>query len=86
MVQHLDYLNETASQTAGPFVHIGLAPHLAGLELEGPQLGSVIATKDTPGDHIAVTGKVIDGAGEAIKDVMIEVWQADADGQYTTDP
>ena len=30
MPQKLDYLKETASQTAGPYVHIGLAPGAAG--------------------------------------------------------
>ena len=30
MVQPLPYLKETPSQTAGPYVHIGLIPHQAG--------------------------------------------------------
>ena len=33
MAQPLPYLRETASQTAGPYVHIGLAPGAAGLRL-----------------------------------------------------
>jgi protocatechuate 3,4-dioxygenase beta subunit len=30
MTPTLPYLKETASQTAGPYVHIGLIPHQAG--------------------------------------------------------
>ena len=33
MVQKLDYLKETPSQTAGPYVHIGLAPGAAGFSI-----------------------------------------------------
>jgi len=33
MVNELDYLKESASQTAGPYVHIGLAPHQAGFDI-----------------------------------------------------
>ena len=33
MVQPLTYLKETASQTAGPYVHIGLAPGAAGFKI-----------------------------------------------------
>ncbi len=32
MVQELPYLPETPSQTAGPYVHIGLIPHQAGFD------------------------------------------------------
>ena len=33
MVNELDYLKESASQTAGPYVHIGLAPSQAGFDI-----------------------------------------------------
>ena len=33
MVNELDYLKESTSQTAGPYVHIGLAPHQAGFDI-----------------------------------------------------
>ena len=34
------------------------------------------------GERIRVEGRVIDGMGAPIKDVLIEVWQANADGHY----
>lgn len=32
MVQPLNYFKETASQTAGPYVHIGCTPNFVGIE------------------------------------------------------
>ena len=32
MAQSLDRLKESASQTAGPYVHIGLTPNYCGIE------------------------------------------------------
>ena len=82
MPQSLDYLKETASQTAGPYVHIGLAPGAAGFDIYKQELGQTIATADVPGTRIHVTGIVRDGTGAPVKDVLIEVWQADAAGIY----
>lgn len=80
MVQALPYLRETASQTAGPYVHIGLAPGAAGFRIFRHELGEVIAGPEVPGERIRVTGTVTDGTGAPVKDVLIEVWQADAAG------
>ncbi|PKP62345.1 MAG: protocatechuate 3,4-dioxygenase subunit alpha [Alphaproteobacteria bacterium HGW-Alphaproteobacteria-8] len=82
MTQPLHYLPETPSQTAGPYVHIGLAPQAAGLEATVAPLGLVIAGPDTPGARIRVEGRVIDGLGAVLKDVLIEVWQADSAGRH----
>ena len=43
MPQNLNYLRETASQTAGPYVHIGLAPGAAGFKLFEKELGQDMA-------------------------------------------
>ncbi|UXX82209.1 protocatechuate 3,4-dioxygenase subunit alpha [Roseovarius pelagicus] len=82
MVQSLSYLKESASQTAGPFVHIGLAPGDAGFDIYRTELGRDIAGPNAPGTRITVTGTVTDGTGAPVTDVLIEVWQADADGIY----
>lgn len=82
MVQRLDYLRETASQTAGPYVHIGLAPGAAGFDIYERELGWDIAGPNAAGERIRVEGLVIDGTGSPVKDVMLEVWQANAAGVY----
>lgn len=82
MVQPLNYLRETASQTAGPYVHIGLAPGAAGFKTFDQELGTDIAGPNAKGERIAVEGVVFDGTGSPLKDVLIEVWQANAAGVY----
>ena len=82
MRQTLDYLRETVSQTAGPYVHIGLAPGAAGFDIYREELGRDIAGPNARGQRIRVEGLVIDGMGSPVKDVLIEVWQANAAGLY----
>ncbi len=82
MAQALGYLKESASQTAGPYVHIGLAPGAAGFKTFEQELGQVIAAEGVPGERIRIEGLVLDGLGAPVKDVLLEVWQADANGIY----
>lgn len=82
MTQALDYLKETASQTAGPYVHIGLAPGAAGFDIYRQELGWDIAGPAAKGERIRVEGVVIDGTGSPVKDVLLEAWQANAAGNY----
>jgi protocatechuate 3,4-dioxygenase alpha subunit len=82
MAQPLSYLRETPSQTAGPYVHIGLAPGAAGFDIFERELGSDIAGPDAAGTRIRVEGCVYDGAGAPVRDVLIEVWHANAAGVY----
>jgi protocatechuate 3,4-dioxygenase, alpha subunit len=82
MTQGLTYLKESVSQTAGPYVHIGLAPGAAGFKTFDTELGQMIAPDGVPGTRIRVEGLVIDGTGAPVKDVLLEVWQADANGIY----
>lgn len=84
MAQPLNYLRETASQTAGPYVHIGLAPGAAGFHLFEKELGTDIAGPNAKGERITVEGTVTDGTGATVKDVLIEVWQANAAGIYAS--
>lgn len=77
-----DYLPETPSQTAGPYVHIGLAPAAAGFDIFDQELGKDIAGPKAAGERIRIEGLVIDGTGSPIKDVLLEAWQANAQGHY----
>lgn len=83
MAQKLDYLKESPSQTAGPYVHIGCLPNMC--EIEGvydSDLGATMVSDATKGQRISITGTIYDGTGTALKDAMVEIWQADADGVY----
>ncbi|MEM7463033.1 MAG: protocatechuate 3,4-dioxygenase subunit alpha [Pseudomonadota bacterium] len=82
MPQELNYLKESPSQTAGPYVHIGLAPGAAGFDIYKQELGWDIAGPNAKGEHIRIEGVVIDGTGSPIKDVLLEAWQANGDGVY----
>ena len=82
MVSELDYLKESASQTAGPYVHIGLAPHAAGFDIFENNFSHVLATAETKGERITIEGRVIDGSGTPVRDVLVELWQANAAGKY----
>ena len=75
-------MRETASQTAGPYVHIGLAPQQAGFDIFENNFGSVLTNAQTKGERIRIEGRVFDGIGTVLKDVLIEIWQANADGRY----
>ena len=82
MVQPLTYLKETPSQTAGPYVHIGLIPQQAGFDVFEKNFGNVLVTPETKGERIRIEGRVLDGLGEPLKDVLVEIWQANAAGKY----
>ena len=75
-------LRETASQTAGPYVHIGLAPQAAGFDIFENNFGSVLVTPATRGERIRIEGVVYDGSGTPVHDVLVEIWQANAEGRY----
>jgi len=78
-------LRETASQTAGPFVHIGLALEIAGFESRSDEIWQDLAKENAEGEHIELVGSVYDGNGDLVHDALIEVWQADSHGNYIAD-
>jgi protocatechuate 3,4-dioxygenase alpha subunit len=82
MVQPLNYLKETASQTAGPYVHIGLIPAQAGFEIFKNNFGNKLVGPKTRGEKIVIEGRVIDGSGTPLRDVLLEIWQANSEGRY----
>src|SRR3712207_5859902 len=66
-----DVAGLTPTQTVGPFLHLALAwPDGCDVVPEGTR-GAVI-----------VTGVVLDGAGEAVGDALVETWQADPAGRF----
>ncbi|ROO27623.1 protocatechuate 3,4-dioxygenase subunit alpha [Salinisphaera orenii MK-B5] len=76
---------ESPSQTAGPYVHIGLALEVAGLPPRDDEIGPEIATPDAEGEPVEIVGRVIDGNGDTVEGILVEAWQADANGVYQTD-
>jgi protocatechuate 3,4-dioxygenase alpha subunit len=70
-----EHLTATPSQTVGPFFHFGLTQH--------PSLGTM-AGPGVPGEHIRLHVSVIDGDGQPVPDALVELWQADAQGQYSS--
>jgi protocatechuate 3,4-dioxygenase, alpha subunit len=61
----------TPSQTVGPFLAIALTWS------DGPN----VVADGTPG-AIRISGQVLDGAGDAVADAMVETWQADPHGRF----
>jgi protocatechuate 3,4-dioxygenase, alpha subunit len=66
-----ELLAPTPSQTAGPFLHIGLLW----------DDGADVVPEGTPG-AITLTGRVFDGAGQPLPDGLVETWQADPNGRF----
>jgi protocatechuate 3,4-dioxygenase alpha subunit len=62
----------TTWQTVGPFFKIGLE-WLYRDNLAGPGV---------QGDHIEITGFVLDGDGKTVPDAVLELWQANSHGKY----
>jgi protocatechuate 3,4-dioxygenase, alpha subunit len=55
----------TASQTIGPYWHLVEHPEWADLTRFGAE-----------GERITVSGRITDGAGAAVTDACVEIWQA----------
>ena len=66
-------LPATTSQTVGPYFQLGCGA-LYRSELAGPGVS---------GERVTIQGRVLDGDGQAVPDAVLEVWQADATGEYT---
>jgi protocatechuate 3,4-dioxygenase alpha subunit len=65
-------LGLTPSQTAGPFLAIGL--------IAGPLTNRLVDESDPRA--IRIHGLLVDGAGDPVADGMVEIWQANAAGRY----
>ena len=62
----------TPSQTVGPFLAIALLNDLVSPTLVDPA---------DPG-AVRIRGRLLDGAGDPVPDGMVEIWHADAAGEY----
>ena len=62
----------TPSQTAGPYLTIGL--------MGGPLTNRLVDDADPRA--IRIHGALLDGAGDPVVDGMVEIWQANAAGRY----
>ncbi len=84
-MQELGYLKETPSQTAGPYVHIGLTPNFCDITgVYDTDLGTQMVNDKTLGERITVSGRIFDGASALVRDAVIEIWQADSAGLYNS--
>ena len=65
-------LHATTSQTVGPYLHIGMSWLIT----------ENLASKRVAGERISIAGCVFDGDGRPVADALLEIWQADAAGNY----
>lgn len=78
-------LGQTPSQTVGPYFAYGLTPAQYGYgwtSIAGPQM----ASDATQGMRIRIEGQVFDGAGDVVRDAMVEIMQADSLGCFAVPP
>lgn len=74
-------LKQSPSQTVGPYFAYGLTPEQYGYDFAAIA-GNRLADENVEGERIRILGRVLDGAGNAVDDAMVEIWQADAKGRY----
>ena len=72
---------QTPSQTVGPYFAYCLTPQQYGYDFN-ELAGNLLVDDETEGERIHILGRVLDGAGNAVDDAIIEIWQADAQGRY----
>ena len=63
----------TPSQTAGPYLHIGLTNNHSVNQIAPPGVA---------GERLRLKCRVLDVDGAPVNDAMIEIWQADHEGHY----
>lgn len=63
-------IGPTPSQTVGPYFTLKLGNK------------NVLIGPKAKGERIRIEGRVFDGDGAFVEDALVEIWQADADGEY----
>ena len=85
-------LRQTPSQTVGPFFAYSLTAEQYGYPFNSIINDTLIESNIDPqncgtaGERIYITGTVFDGNGASILDAVVELFQADASGEYRTTP
>jgi protocatechuate 3,4-dioxygenase alpha subunit len=94
--QNPGHFGQTPWQTLGPFFHYAL-PWKGGADLLGSStmgarpelfppahdlLHLAPAKGDIRGERIDLRGRVLDANDAPVNDAMVEIWQADAEGEY----
>lgn len=64
----------TAEMTLGPFFPREFA--------QGANDLTVLAGKPVKGEAIEISGRVVQGDGSPVDNLVLEIWQADAEGRY----
>ena len=64
----------TPSQTAGLFYALAL--------LREEAVRNILTQPETVGERIRMKGRILDGDGMPVPDVLVEIWQANAHGRY----
>jgi len=72
-------LKQTPSQTVGPYFAYGLTPTQYGYDFQS-LFTPVLTQAHAEGEHIRITGQVVDGAGAPVNDAIVEINQPDAQG------
>jgi protocatechuate 3,4-dioxygenase alpha subunit len=55
---------------------------MAGFDIFEKNFSNVLVGANTKGERITLEGHVLDGTGTPLRDVLLEIWQADAAGRY----
>jgi protocatechuate 3,4-dioxygenase alpha subunit len=74
-------LQQTPSQTVGPYFAYGLCPQQYDFDFKS-LFTNVLADMEAAGEHITIVGQVFDGDGKVVGDAMIEMSQVDSNGHY----
>ena len=69
------FLGETPSQTAGPYVHIGLIPRQAGFDIFAQDFSNTLVGPETKGERIRIEGCIFEelrnGFGHPLAEVVV---------------
>jgi len=76
---------QTPSQTLGPFFAYGLTPEQYLYDFKSIADNILVKDDNVQGERIILSGQIFDGNGAAITDAMVEIFQVDSEGKYSSD-